>query len=100
MRGARAFIEQRRATARAEMANGLGGLVLVTRDARFALGDPQPLAPASDIGRVRRAMGAAARGGMIMPSPARRRIDLEADLTAQALALGDADGFCCFCQSR
>jgi hypothetical protein len=30
---------------------------------------------------------------MIMPGPARRHVDLESDMAAEALALGDACGF-------
>ena len=41
-------------------------LVLEARDAGFAFGDPQALAPASDIGRIRRAMSSAARRRMIV----------------------------------
>ena len=71
-------------------------LVLVSRDRCLALGDAKALAPASDIGGIGRAMRAAARRRMIMPGPARRHVDLEADLAAQALAdagLPGATGF-------
>jgi hypothetical protein len=33
---------------------------------------------------------------MVVPGPARRHIDLEADVAAKASALGDAGGFCGF----
>jgi hypothetical protein len=36
-------------------------------------------------------MGAPARERMIVPGPARRHIDLEANAAAQALALGNSD---------
>src|SRR5712664_3269926 len=97
MRRARAFVKQRRAAMRTKAAHGLRGLVLEPRNPGLALGDAETLAPASDIGRVGRAMGAPARGRMIVPGPARRRVDLEADLSAQALTGGDADRCCCFC---
>jgi len=88
MRRTRAFVEQRRAAARAKAAHGFGALVLEPRNSRFTLGDAKPLAPASDIGRIGRAMRAPASGRMIVPGPARRRVDLEADLAAQALTGG------------
>src|SRR5882757_7165124 len=81
---ARAFVEQRRAAMRAEMARG--ALVLVARDRRLAFGDTETLASTANIVRIRRAMRAAACGRMVVPGPARRNVDLEADLSAQALA--------------
>src|ERR1035437_8293285 len=60
VRRTRALIEQRRAAPRAKAAHGLCGLVLETRDPGLALGDPEALAPASDIGRVGRAVRAPA----------------------------------------
>src|ERR1700730_4266554 len=62
MRRAWAFVKQRRAAMRAETAYRLRRLVLVMRDSGFALGDAETLAPASDIGRVGRAMRAPATG--------------------------------------
>src|SRR5690348_1213524 len=91
---ARTLIDQRRAALRAETAHGVARLVLIARDRRLTLGDAKALAPTADIGRIGRAMRAAADGGMIMPSPACRHVDLEGDLTAEALALCDA-GWCC-----
>src|SRR5260370_39847954 len=95
--GERAFIKQRRAAMRTKAAHGLCHVVLVARDPGLAFCHPEALAPASDIGRIGRAMGAPALGRMIVPGPARRRVDLEADLSAQALTGGDADRCCCFC---
>src|SRR6185312_8799860 len=86
MRRARTFIGDRRAAMRTEAAHGFGRLVLVAGEAGLSLGDPKALAPASDIGRIGRTMRAAARGRMIVPGPARRHVDLEGDLAAQALA--------------
>src|SRR5437868_2159716 len=83
MRRARAFIGDRRAAMRAETAHGLGGLVLIAREAGLALDDTKTFAPASDIGCIGRAMRAAARRRMIVPGPARRHVDLEGDLAAQ-----------------
>src|SRR4029450_8485693 len=85
---ARAFIADRRAAAGAEASNGLGRPVLIAGEAGLALGDAETFAPASDIGCIGRAMRAAARRRMIVPGPARRHVDLEADLAAQALAGG------------
>src|SRR4029450_4569908 len=93
---ARAFIADRRAAAGAEASNGLGRPVLIAGEAGLALGDPETLAPASDIGCIGRAMRATARRRMIVPGPARRHVDLEGDLAAQALAgggLAERDGF-------
>src|SRR3954463_1026628 len=95
MRRARAFIGNRRAAARAETSCGFGRRVLIAREAGLALGDTKTLAPASDIGGIGRAMRAAARRRMIVPGPARRHVDLEGDLAAQALAgggLAERDG--------
>src|ERR1700737_5089138 len=93
MRRTRALIKQRRAASRAKAPHGFRDLVLETRNPRLALGDAKTLAPASDIGRVSRAMRAAAAKRMIVPGPARRRVDLEADTAAQALARGDSNRF-------
>src|ERR1700722_6384596 len=103
MRRARAFVNQRRAAMRAEAARGFRRLVLVTRDRSFALGDAKALAPAPDISRIGRAMRAAARRGMIVPGPARRDVDLEGDLAAQALAAGGlarSNRFALLCRQR
>src|SRR6266403_8286 len=88
VRRARAFVSKRRAAMRAEAARGFRGLVLEARDGGLAPGDAKTLAPASDIGRVGRAMRATARRRMIMPGPARGRVDLETDFSAQALTGG------------
>src|SRR6476661_6601374 len=74
-----AFVKQRRAAVCAEAARGFRGFVLEARDGGLAPGDAQALAPASDIGRVGRAMGTPARGRMIVPGPARGHINLEGD---------------------
>src|SRR5438034_4438842 len=85
---------------RAKAARGFCGLVLEAPDGGLAPGDAKPLAPASDIGRVSRAMGAPARRRMIVPGPARGHIDLETDFSAQALAGGDTPCCRCFCHLR
>src|SRR5205823_14469595 len=58
MRRTRPFVKQRRAASAAEAAQGFRGLVLEANDLGLAPGDPQALAPASDIGRIRRAVRA------------------------------------------
>src|SRR6266478_8818463 len=73
---------------RAEAAHGFCSLVLEACDGSLALGDAKTLAPASDISRIGRAMRAPARRRMIMPGPARGRVDLEIDFSAQALTGG------------
>ena len=93
MRRTRALIKQRRAAMRAKAAHGFCGLVLEPRDIRFALDNAKTLAPASDIGRIGRAMRAPARRRMIVPGPAGRDVDLETDFAAQALTGGDSDCF-------
>src|SRR5581483_5941128 len=100
VRRAATLIEQRRAASRTEVARGARRLVLITRDRSLAFDDAETLAPAADIGRIRRAMRAAARRGMIVPGPARRHVDLEGDLAAQALA--GCDAACCrrFCHAN
>src|SRR5580704_3391285 len=97
MRRPGAFVKQRRAAAPAKAARGFRGLVFEARNPRLTLGDAKTLAPAPDIGRVGRAMRAPAGGRMIVPGPARRRVDLEADLATQALTGGDPNSFWCLC---
>src|SRR5260370_38675425 len=92
MQRTRALIKPRRAAVSGKAAHGLCHFVLVAHDGCLALGDPETLAPASDVGRIRRAMRAPARGRMIVPGPARRRVDLEADPAAQALTVGRLAG--------
>src|SRR6476646_750522 len=53
----RARVEERRAAIFAEAARGLRRPVLEMRDVRFPAHNTEALAPASDIGRVGRAMG-------------------------------------------
>src|ERR1700738_5257684 len=62
------------------------------RNPRLAPGDTNTLAPASDIGRIRLAMRAPPARRMIVPGPAGRRADLEADPAAQALTRGGLAG--------
>src|ERR1700737_4113264 len=100
MRRTRALIKQRRAASRAKAPHGFRDLVLETRNPRLALGDAKPLAPASDIGRVSRAMRAAAAKRMIVPGPAGWYVDLEADPAAQALTGGNSTRFRFFCHLR
>src|ERR1700716_975498 len=95
VRRTRALKKQRHAAPRAKAPHDFRGLVLEARDPGLALDDPESLAPASDIGRVGRAMRAPACGRMIVPGPACRHIDLEADLAAQALTWGYSR--CCRC---
>src|SRR5262249_57195650 len=82
----------RRAADGAEAARSFCRGVLVAHERGLALGDAKALAPAADIGGVGGAMGAAARGGMIMPGPARGHVDLEGDLAAQAFSGGGLAG--------
>src|SRR4029079_11753322 len=86
VRGAWAFVVNRRAASRTETAHRFRGRVLVPRNGARTAGDPKTLAPAPDIGRVGCAMGPPARRRMIMPCPARGDIDLEANASAQAFA--------------
>src|SRR5206468_12003402 len=95
-RPARPFIGDRRAAMGTEAARGLGCLVLVAGQRGFSRNDPKALLPAADIGGIRRAVGAAAGGRMIMPGPARGDIDFEGDLAAEALAGGGSCGGCGF----
>src|SRR5205823_9787087 len=90
----------RRAAVLAETPHRLGGLVLVARDGALAACNAKALAPAADIGGVGGTMRAAATSRMIMPGPARRHVDFEADLAAQALAFCDPRGCRCFCHLR
>src|ERR1700687_357180 len=85
---------------RAKAAGGFCQFVLEAGDASLAPGDAKSLAPASDIGRIGRAMRATARRRMIVPGPARRRVDLETDFAAQALARGYSHCCRCLCHSR
>src|SRR5580692_7266810 len=93
MRRARALVDQGRAATLAKAAPGLGRRILEMRNIALAARDAKALAPASDIGRIGRAMGAPACLGMIVPGPARRNIDLERNMAAKAFTLGDACGF-------
>src|SRR5260370_26340491 len=88
VRRTRAFVKQRRAASRAKAAHGFCSLVLEARDPGLSLGDAKTLAPASDIGRIGRAVRAPAAKRMIVPGPARGGGDLEANMAAQALAGG------------
>src|SRR4051812_47736787 len=96
VRPARALICDRRAAMRAEAARGLRCLVLVPGQRRLACGDAKPLLPASHIGCIGGAVGATAGGGVIVPGPACRDVDLEGDLAAEALAGGNSCGGCGF----
>jgi hypothetical protein len=84
-----ALVEERRAAARAETAHRSRGLVPEPGDAGGALGDAEPASPAPDIGGIGSAMRAAARFRVIVPRPARRNVDLELHLAADALARRD-----------
>src|SRR4051812_38591721 len=84
VRRAGALVGQRRAAGATEATHRLRARVLVTTDQVFAGRDAEALAPASDIGRVGRPVGAPSRGGMVVPRPARRHIDLEGDAAAEA----------------
>src|ERR1051325_10517551 len=84
MRRPPALVDQRRPAAGAEAANGVGLGVLETRDALLALGHAHMLAPAADIGGVGGAVGAAAGGGVIVPGPAGRHVDLDLHRAAEA----------------
>src|SRR5579859_1917509 len=97
VRRTRALVNQRRAAALAERAPGLGRRIVEASDHVIARDDAKTLAPASDIGRIRRAMRAAAGGRMIVPGPARRHVDLESDIATEALSPGDPRGFCWLC---
>src|SRR6266702_412888 len=96
VRPAWALIGDRRAAMCAETARGLGRLVLVAGERGLARNDAEALLPASDIGRIGRAVRAAAGGRMIMPGPAGGNVDLEGDLAAEALAGGSSCGGCGF----
>src|SRR5262249_55235276 len=96
VRAARTLIGDRRTAMGAEAARGLGDLVRVAGERGFARGDAEALLPAPDIGRIGRTMGAARGGGVIVPGPARRNVDLEGDLAAQALPGGGARSDCGF----
>src|SRR6185369_17264489 len=85
VRSARPLVRDRRAAMGTEAARGPGGLVLVAGERGFPRGDAKALLPASDIGRIGRAVGTAATGRMIMPGPTRGDVDLEGDLAAEAL---------------
>src|ERR1700687_3691218 len=65
VRRTRALVNQERVAARAQAAHGLCRFVLEAGDLGFAPGDAEALAPASDIGRIRRAMRAPACRRMI-----------------------------------
>src|SRR5262249_13174232 len=80
-----AHVEDRRATARAEVPRGPRRFVREACDLSLALGDAESAAPASDIGGVGGAMGMPATGRVIVPGPAGGKLDLEAHLPAQAL---------------
>src|SRR6266850_5577333 len=100
VRRARAFVKQWRAASRAKASHGFGAFVLEAGDAGVALGNAKTLAPASDIGGVGGAMRAPAARRMIVPGPARGRVDLEADAAAQALTGGDSNCDGCFWHFR
>ena len=85
MRGARAFIANRRAAARAKTAGCAGGGVFKKRDIGLPLGNAEAAPPTADVGGVGSAVGMTTRGGMVMPGPAGGKIDLNVHLAAKAL---------------
>ena len=80
------MVVERGTTSPAEGARGAGILVLVAHDPSDAIGDPEPLAPASHISGIGGAMCQTASMGMIVPGPKSRVVDFYADSAAQALA--------------
>src|SRR5579859_6262770 len=97
VRRTRALVNQRRAAALAERAPGLGRRIVEASDLVLARGDTKTLAPASDIGRIRRAMRAAAGGRMVVPGPARRHVDLKGDIAAETPASRNPCSFSWLC---
>lgn len=87
-RAQRTLIEKRGAAAGAEASRRSRRLVLETRDGLRALHHPHAAPPAADIGGVGAALRMAARGGVIVPRPERRQVDLDANRAAHTAPLG------------
>jgi hypothetical protein len=85
MRRSGTFIANRRAAARAKVARGARGSVLKLRDVRLSLCNAEAATPATDVRGIRGAVGLPRRRRMVVPSPAGRKIDLNADIATQAL---------------
>ena len=79
-----AFVCQRRATTSAKASRGARSVVVIPIDTIFAIEKAKPLAPAADIGRISRTMGKPAGLRMIVPGPARRKVDLKPHRPAEA----------------
>src|SRR5262249_19793630 len=71
-----ALIEQRRTAAGAKASGRLRLGVLEASDASLTLRHAGVLAPTADIGRIRGAVRATARGGVIVPGPKCGKVDL------------------------
>jgi hypothetical protein len=87
MRRSGTFIANRRAAARAKAARGARGRVLKLRDFRVSLCNAEAATPAADIRGIRGPVGIPTGLGMVVPSPAGRKIDLNANISTQALTL-------------
>jgi hypothetical protein len=86
MRRARAPVEERSATASAEAACGACRFVFVARNFTRALGDAEALAPAPYVGRVGRAVREPTCACVIVPGPARWKVDFNMNQATKALA--------------
>jgi hypothetical protein len=85
MRGASAFVANRRAAARAKAAGRARGSVFKKSDIGLPLDNAEAAPPTADVGGVGGAVGMTTRGGMVMPSPPSGKIDLDAHVAAKAL---------------
>ena len=81
-----ALVKQRRPASAAEASGRLCLRILEASDASLALHHAGMFAPTADIGRIRGAVSATARLGVIVPSPKNGKVDLYFNGTAKTAA--------------
>src|SRR6516165_1009068 len=86
VRRALALVKQRSPAPRAEASGRPCLCILETRDASLTFHHANVLAPTADIGRIRGAVRAAARRGVIVPCPKGGKVYLQLHGTAKAAA--------------
>jgi hypothetical protein len=80
------LVKQWRTAPRAEASHRPGRLIFEAGDSRRAVSDAEPTAPTAHVCGVGGAVRASTRTGMIVPSPARREINLKSHLATETLA--------------
>src|SRR6266851_810655 len=94
LRRVSALVKDGRTASGAKTSRRARSLVFEAGDDRGALRKAEPTPPTADICRVGGALRMPALSRMVMPSPPRRNVDLEADFPAKTLSRCDRGG--CF----